>query len=77
MTCYINLVVTPIAIVVLSFPTNPPHKTSSLNKPTRDFFSKVLNSLSAAGNDFRDFLIYVIPFPKPVSIKRKTLYILV
>jgi len=36
--------------------------------------------LSAAGNDFRDFeifLICVIPLPKPVSIKRKTSYILV
>jgi len=30
MTCYINLVVTPIAVVVLLFPTNPAYKTSSL-----------------------------------------------
>jgi len=38
MKCYVNLVVTPIAVVVPLFPTNPAHKTSSLNKPTKDFF---------------------------------------
>jgi len=38
MTCYINLVVTPIAVVVLLFPTNPAYKTSSLKYAYERFF---------------------------------------